>query len=180
MEIREAGLDDLDVIVRFNREMARETEGRELDPATLRAGVNALLSDPARGRYYLAEDSGAGGGDRGETASASGGGEATSGADGGAGGGEAVGQVLVTTEWSDWRNGEIWWIQNVYVAPAHRRRGVYSALHRHVRGLARRFGAAGLRLYVDRENRAARRGYEELGMERARYGMYEEIWAESG
>lgn len=150
MEIREADIGDLEVIVRFNREMARETEERQLDPATLRAGVNALLSDPARGRYYLAEEEG-----------------------------EVLGQLLVTTEWSDWRNGEIWWIQSVYVAPEHRRRGVYSALHRHVRQRARRLGAVGLRLYVDRENRGARRSYEELGMERARYAMYEEIWGEN-
>jgi len=154
MDIREADIDDLETIVRFNREMARETEGRELDPSTLRAGVNALLSDPARGRYYLAVEE-----------------------DGN--GSEVLGQLLVTTEWSDWRNGEIWWIQSVYVAPEHRRRGVYTALHRHVREQARSLGAAGLRLYVDRENRAARRSYEELGMERARYAMYEEIWAEN-
>ncbi|MDP2498459.1 MAG: GNAT family N-acetyltransferase [Candidatus Palauibacterales bacterium] len=149
-EIREAGIGDLETIVRFNREMARETEGRELDASTLRAGVNALLSDPARGRYYLAEEDG-----------------------------RVLGQLLVTTEWSDWRNGEIWWIQSVYVAPDHRRRGVYSALHRHVRERARSLGAVGLRLYVDRENREARRSYEELGMERARYAMYEEIWGEN-
>ena len=150
MDIREADIDDLEVIVRFNREMAREAEGRELDPSTLRAGVNALLSDPVRGRYYLAVEDG-----------------------------RVLGQLLVTTEWSDWRNGEIWWIGSVYVAPEHRRRGVYSALHRHVRERARRLGAVGLRLYVDRENRAARRSYKELGMERARYAMYEEIWGEN-
>ncbi|MFB6240308.1 MAG: GNAT family N-acetyltransferase [Gemmatimonadota bacterium] len=150
MEIRDADIDDRETIVRFNRALARETEDRELDEDTLRAGVNALLSDPARGRYYLAEEEG-----------------------------EAIGQLLVTTEWSDWRNGEIWWIQSVYVAPDHRRRGVYRALHEHVRRRARETGAVGLRLYVDRKNRAARRGYEELGMERARYAMYEDIWGEN-
>lgn len=147
IETREATLEDLDNIVRFNRAMARETEGRELDEATLRAGVNALLSDALRGRYFLAESSG-----------------------------ETAGQLMVTYEWSDWRNGEIWWIQSVYVAPEHRRRGVYRALHRDVRRRARRAGAVGLRLYVEAGNDAARAAYEELGMDPARYRMYEEIW----
>ena len=146
MDIREADIDDLEVIVRFNREMARETEGRELDPSTLRAGVNALLSDPARGRYYLAE-----------------------GEDG------ILGQLLVTTEWSDWRNGQFWWIQSVYVHPDHRRQGIYTGLHHRVRRMAREEEeVCGLRLYVERGNESARRTYEKLGMTETSYRMYEQ------
>ena len=149
--VRAAASDDVDRIVRFNRALARETEGRELDREVLRAGVRALLADPGRGTYWIAERHG-----------------------------EAAGQTLVTTEWSDWRNGEIWWIQSVYVPPDHRRTGVYRALHRHVRERARAGGAAGLRLYVDRGNRRARAVYEELGMEEARYVLYEEMWRRAG
>ncbi len=145
--VREATVEDRDRIVEYNRAMARETEGRELDLATVRAGVEALLADPSRGRYFLAE--------RGDT---------------------AVGQAMVTYEWSDWRNGRLWWIQSVYVAPVHRRSGVYRSLHEHVERLARARDAAGLRLYVERENEAARRTYERLGMEPSDYVMYEDVW----
>ncbi len=149
--VRAARPDDLERIARFNRAMARETEGRELEPSVVRAGVETLLAEPDRGRYWIAER-----------------------------GGEAAGQALVTPEWSDWRNAEVWWIQSVYVAPDHRRTGVYRALHRHVRDRARREGAAGLRLYVDRDNRAARAVYRTMGMEEARYVMYEEMWRRAG
>lgn len=145
--IRPAAPGDRETIVAFNRAMALETEGKELDPATLRAGVEALLADRSHGRYFLA-----------------------------GWGGEPAGQLMVTYEWSDWRNGRIWWIQSVYVAPAHRRRGVYAALHAHVRGAARADGAVGLRLYVDRANRIARSTYLSLGMRESRYVMLEELW----
>jgi len=82
--IRQAEEDDRDRIVLFNQALARETEGRVLDRTTLKAGVARMLSDPARGRYFVAEDEG-----------------------------EIVGQLAVTVEWSDWRNAEIWWIQSV-------------------------------------------------------------------
>jgi ribosomal protein S18 acetylase RimI-like enzyme len=83
---------------------------------------------------------------------------------------------MVTFEFSDWRNGPIWWIQSVYVAPGHRRRGIYRALHDHVRSAAQEAGAVGLRLYVDRQNKVAKATYRSLGMEPSRYDMYEEIW----
>ena len=102
--VRPARPEDRDLIVRFNRAMARETEGRDLEEATIAAGVEALLADPSKGRYFLAERRA-----------------------------EVAGQLMVTPEWSDWRNGPVWWIQSVYVAPAHRRRGVYRMLHEHVR-----------------------------------------------
>ena len=113
--VREGGNDDVERIVLFNQAMARETEGRDLEELTIRAGVEALLADPSKGRYFLA----VGAGDRSGVA----------------------GQLMVTPEWSDWRNGPVWWIQSVYVAPAHRRRGVYRLLHEHVREAGRAEGA---------------------------------------
>ena len=148
--VRPARPEDRDLIVRFNRAMARETEGRDLEEATITAGVEALLADPAKRRYFLAEGSA----------------EIP----------EVAGQLMVTPEWSDWRNGTVWWIQSVYVAPAHRRRGVYRMLHEHVREAGRAEGASGLRLYVDRENLTAQQTYGALGMGESRYIMYEEIW----
>ncbi len=145
--IREATVADCDRIVLFNQAMARETEGRMLDRAVLADGVEAMLGDPARGRYYVAED-----------------------------GGDIIGQLAVTTEWSDWRNGAIWWIQSVYVAKSHRRRGVYRRLHRHVREAARDSGAVGLRLYVERDNAGAQAVYRSLGMRPSHYVMYEDLW----
>ncbi len=85
---------------------------------------------------------------------------------------------MITFEWSDWRNGAVWWIQSVYVAPAWRRRGVYATLHEEVRRLARESGAVGLRLYVDEDNTSARAVYRALGMQPSRYLMFEEMWAE--
>ena len=155
--IRPAQAEDRDLIVRFNRAMARETEGRDLDEATIVAGVEALLADPSKGRYLLAE--------RQEPAAKSG------------GHAEVAGQLMVTAEWSDWRNGHVWWIQSVYVAPAHRRRGVYRMLHEHVRETGRAEGVVGLRLYVDRGNLTAQDTYGVLGMNESRYIMYEEVWA---
>ena len=155
--IRPARPEDRDLIVRFNRAMARETEGRDLEEATIVAGVEALLADPSKGRYFLAE---------GAEVSGQSGGHA-----------EVAGQLMVTPEWSDWRNGPVWWIQSVYVAPAHRRRGVYRLLHEHVREAGRAEGVVGLRLYVDRDNGTAQDTYGVLGMNESRYSMYEEVWA---
>ena len=146
--VRPARPEERDLIVRFNRAMARETEGRDLEEATIVSGVEALLADPAKGRYFLAERHA-----------------------------EVAGQLMVTPEWSDWRNGTVWWIQSVYVAPAHRRRGVYRKLHEHVREAGRAEGVVGLRLYVDRNNLTAQTTYGVLGMSESRYIMYEEDWA---
>lgn len=147
LSVRTATRDDLDRIVLFNQALARESEGRELDRTVLRKGVEALLTDPARGTYWLAERDG-----------------------------EVVAQLMVTTEWSDWRNADVWWIQSVYVSKKHRREGIYRALHDRVRAEADRAGAAGLRLYVDRDNRTAQRTYDELGMRTSHYVMFEEMW----
>ena len=122
--IRPAVPSDLATVVEFNRALAQESEGKELDLATLRAGVAAVLEREELGFYLLAEL-----------------------------GGQVVGQLLITYEWSDWRNGFFWWIQSVYVREDFRRRGVYRALAGHVTELAKRRGdVCGMRLYVDRDN----------------------------
>ena len=148
MSIRPATPEDLERIILFNQAMARETEGRELDRRTLSKGVERLLEQPARGRYFVAEQDG-----------------------------EIVGQLMITTEWSDWRNGEIWWLQSVYVSKRLRREGVYRRLHEYVRDLGRQKKVIGLRLYVERDNEPAQSTYRALGMRESSYLMFEEFWA---
>lgn len=146
VKVRPATAGDTERLVDFNRAMAEESEDKGLDVATLRRGVGHLLAHPAEGFYLMAERHG-----------------------------EPAGALMVTYEWSDWRNGRFWWIQSVYVRPEHRRRGVYRALHDHVRERARRDAeACGLRLYVERENTGAMATYRALGMVETRYRMYEE------
>lgn len=160
--IRPATGEDRDVIVASNRALARETEGHDLDEPTVAAGVAALLADPKKGRYFLAEledDASSHAAERKPAVTR-----------------EPAGQLMVTLEWSDWRNGPIWWIQSVYVSSQHRRRGVYRALHEHVQQAAREAGAVGLRLYVDHDNAAAQATYRSLGLEESRYRMYEATW----
>jgi len=147
--VRIAAVADVDAVAANNAAIARETEGRRLDPDTLRTGVARVLSDPTRGVYYLAEI-----------------------------GGRVVGQLLITREWSDWRNGWFWWIQSVFVAPEARRAGIYRVLHEHVKAEAsRQTDVCGLRLYVEGENTRAQRVYERLGMRRTTYQLYELEWA---
>jgi len=150
--IRAAAPRDAPQLIEFNRAMAEETENRVLDAATVSAGVRALLARPELGFYLVAED-----------------------------GGRLAGALMVTVEWSDWRNGLFWWIQSVYVRPAQRRRGVYRRLYRHVQGLAEaRPDICGLRLYVERDNRPAQQTYEALGMSPTPYLIYEQATREPG
>ena len=143
--IRGAVPGDLETVVGFNRAMAFETEGKGLDPATLRAGVEAVFQREDLGFYLLAEL-----------------------------GGTVVGQLMITYEWSDWRDGFFWWIQSVFVSPESRRRGVYRALAEHVTGLAKAHGGVrGVRLYVDRDNAGAQAVYRRMGMSRSNYDLYE-------
>lgn len=143
--IRPARLDDASVIARFNRAMAVETEGRKLSPARVLRGVKALLADRSKGVYFVAHT-----------------------------GSGIIGQLLITHEWSDWRNGNFWWIQSVYVAPEHRGRGVFKALHAHIEQLARsRRDICGLRLYVDAHNTKAKEVYARLGMQPTHYELWE-------
>ncbi len=142
--VREARPQDAPVIATFVVAMARDSEGVALDEETVRAGVRAAIADRAKGVYYVAEAEGA-----------------------------LVGQSLVTTEWSDWNCCEYWWLQSVYVVPAWRRRGVFAAIYRHILSRARDAGSAALRLYVHRENTAARLAYQRLGMHESEYVVYE-------
>ena len=133
----------------FNSRMAWETENRRLDPERVRQGVAALLSDPAKGSYFLAE------GQQDGTIT-------------------VAGQLLITYEWSDWRNGNFWWIQSVYVAEEFRGRGVFRALFNHVHTLAKgRKDVCGLRLYMDAQNQTARQTYERLGLKQTDYELFE-------
>lgn len=158
LRIREAHAHDRDLLAQWALAMALETEHKQLDEATVRAGMEAGISDPAKARYFVAmrESTVAGR----ETIAA------------------PAGTLMLTREWSDWRNGDWWWIQSVYVPPEHRRQGVFAALYRHVEALARGTpGVVGLRLYVERENVNAQRTYASLGMADAGYAIYEAEFA---
>ncbi|MGC8884071.1 MAG: GNAT family N-acetyltransferase [Bryobacteraceae bacterium] len=144
--VRDARPEDAEFLVRGNAAMALETEGLSLDLDRLRAGVFALFDDPSRGRYFIAEL-----------------------------GGRRAGQLMITYEWSDWRNGCFWWIQSVWVEPGLRGRGVFRLLYSHVRALARATpGVCGLRLYVERSNSRAREVYLRCGMHQTGYDVFEE------
>jgi GNAT superfamily N-acetyltransferase len=147
--IRPARTDDVDALVRFSTAMALETEGRRLDETRLRQGTQAVLDSPARGFYTVAELM-----DRSPRL--------------------VVGQLLVTFEWSDWRNATFWWIQSVYVDAAWRRRGVYRTMHQAILEQAKSRGdVCGVRLYVERENRTAKTVYTKVGLETSSYHVFE-------
>jgi GNAT superfamily N-acetyltransferase len=148
-KIRAAKPTDTAIIADFNARMALETEQRHLDIELVRQGVHALLIDLAKGAYFVAES------------------EAN-------GSTKIVGQLLITYEWSDWRNGNFWWIQSVYVPEEFRGQGVFRALFNHVDQLAKsRNDVCGLRLYVDADNDSARKTYQQLGMKRTNYELFE-------
>ena len=147
--VREAGPEDAAAIAAFNSALAEETEDKTLDPAVVGPGVAALLADVSEGRYWVAESTG-----------------------------EVVGQLMVTYEWSDWRNGTIWWIQSVYVHPDWRRHGIFRTLYQHVESLVAADSAAvGLRLYVEKQNKRAQQTYRALGMITPGYVVMESIRA---
>jgi ribosomal protein S18 acetylase RimI-like enzyme len=143
--IRRAISSDANVIAEFNALMAEETEHRTLDRKTLLRGVKAILNDLGKGIYFVAEA-----------------------------GGNVVGQLMITYEWSDWRNGNFWWIQSVYIQKEFRQQGVFRSLYEHVEKSAKkRKDVCGLRLYVERQNERAQTTYEKMGMKRAAYEMFE-------
>ena len=146
LQVRAATADDLDLMARWAQAMAIETEDKALDADIVTRGIAAGLADPGRARYYVASVDD-----------------------------EAAGTLMLTTEWSDWRNGWWWWIQSVYVPPGERRTGVFAALYDHASSLARATpGVIGLRLYVERANAAAQRTYASLGMDDAGYLVFEQ------
>lgn len=146
--IRPATIDDVATIVEFNCALAVETEQLQLDPTVLAQGVRALLADESKGRYFVAEARG-----------------------------EVVGQIMHTREWSDWRNGDLWWIQSVYVQPEFRSKGVFRRLFEHLRNAAKSDPAiVGLRLYVEDHNDRAVAVYGRLGLKPGGYSVMEDVW----
>ena len=146
MKIRTAQATEIDSLVDFNQKMALETEGKHLDYGILRSGVEAVFHDEAKGFYVVCEDDSA-----------------------------VVGGLLVTFEWSDWRNGWFWWIQSVYIVPEARGRGLYRQMYDFVKAKAKDNGnVCGFRLYVEKENLSAQRVYDRVGMTASNYLMYEE------
>lgn len=146
LSIRNAVRTDIPTLLAWNAALAWETEQKTLDTALVERGISGVFEQAQRGFYLIAEHQG-----------------------------ERVGALMVTNEWSDWRDGDFWWIQSVYVAPEARRMGVYRALHAEVERRARAAGAIGLRLYVETENHRAQHTYADLGMERCHYYMYEQL-----
>ncbi len=145
----EAGLpSDAPMIAAFQTAMAKETENRDLDPATVARGVARVFEEPRPGFYIV--------------------GRGTDGV--------PVASLLVLMEWSDWRNTDVWWVHSVFVAPAYRRQGLFRRMLEHVEELARRAGAAGLRLYVERLNGGAKAVYTALGMDGGHYDLYEKMF----
>ncbi len=143
--VRSAIASDAATIARFNTLMAEETEGIVLNQERIRKGVENLLADSSKGVYYVAML-----------------------------GERIVGQLMITHEWSDWRNGNFWWIQSVYVERDARSQGVFKALYDHVYKLAKsRNDVCGFRLYVEEKNVRAKKTYESLGMKKTHYEMYE-------
>jgi GNAT superfamily N-acetyltransferase len=143
--IRQATPADAAVVVEFNRLLALESEGKTLDLDVLSRGVAAGLADRDKAIYFVAEEDG-----------------------------QPVGQLMLTREWSDWRNGWIWWIQSVYVSQSARRRGIFRALYQHAHAEAKADPEViGLRLYMEKENHTAERTYLALGMEMTSYVVLE-------
>ena len=146
MEIRLAHNSDIQALVDFNQAMALETEGKHLDGEILQRGVEAVFEDDKKGFYVVTDDNG-----------------------------EIVGGLMVTYEWSDWRNAWFWWIQSVYIRPEARGKRIYSRMYEFVKRLAAETdNVCGFRLYVETDNAHAQRVYESVGMHSSKYMMYEE------
>ncbi|MEM9977199.1 MAG: GNAT family N-acetyltransferase [Cyanobacteria bacterium P01_D01_bin.2] len=147
IKIRRAQIRDADDIARFNQAMALETEQKQLTPEVVLAGVSALLENSAQGFYIVAEDNS-----------------------------KVVACLMITTEWSDWRNGLFWWVQSVFVTPDYRRRGIYRRMYGYVKELAAQApNVCGFRLYVEQDNKRAQKTYAALGMTQSPYRLFEEL-----
>ncbi|MFA6770182.1 MAG: GNAT family N-acetyltransferase [Bacteroidales bacterium] len=145
VDIREAELKDIERIVGFQKEMALETENLDLNRDVLLKGVTAALEDRSKATYFIAEQEG-----------------------------ELISMLMITKEWSDWRNGWVWWIQSVYTKPGFRRMGIYTLLYEHIKNLViKSHNTMGLRLYVDKRNIRAQSLYDSLGMTGEHYTTYE-------
>ena len=144
-EIAVGSVADIATIAQFQVDMALESEGTTLDAEQVLQGVTAAMNDSNRGRYFVARI-----------------------------GGQVIGSLMITREWSDWHNGWYWWVQSVYVVPEHRGKGVFRAIYAKVKELAAAEGVAQIRLYADRNNISAHKVYEKVGMEQCHYLMYEQ------
>ena len=144
IDIRHAVPDDAQAIIEFQKAMAWETEKLVLDPEKVTRGVHAVFGNASYGQYWVAEDEG-----------------------------KVVASLLITYEWSDWRNTNVWWFQSVYVLPSYRRTGIFRSMYSKIREEAEQKGIAGLRLYVETNNERAQKTYESLGMQSEHYTMYE-------
>ena len=142
--IRRATSKDITEIIEFQVKMAWETENLHLPTETVTRGVEAVFEDGSKGEYWVAESEG-----------------------------KVAASLLITFEWSDWRNTKVWWIQSVYVLPEHRRSGIFRSMYEYIRNESEKCKSAGLRLYVETSNRIAQSTYESLGMSSEHYIMYE-------
>lgn len=143
--IRKASIQDVPILIDFQQKMALATEGLILNEETLSKGVAAVLNDPSKGQYYVAEV-----------------------------GTKVAGCLLTTSEWSEWRNGTVLWIQSVYVAVPYRNKGVFKALYEHVKTKVMHDSTLmGIRLYVDKSNIEAQEVYTKLGMDGQHYQLFE-------
>ncbi len=151
LRVRRATVADRETICRFNAALAKETEGKTLDSEVLQEGVEAILTDPVKGWYAVADRVVA----TGHTT--------------------VVGQILITFEWSDWRNGSFWWLQSLYVEQQYRKEGVFRQLYQYVEEEARKNveNVCGFRLYVEKANHTAQQIYAHLGLQETPYQMYE-------
>lgn len=146
-KIRKAYNTEIDTLVSFQLAMAKETEELELDSIKLKNGMQAVFDDPTKGCYFVAEKDG-----------------------------EIAGSLLITYEWSDWRNAQVWWIQSVYVRKNFRKQGIYKSLYHHIVNIVNNDDSiAGIRLYVDTTNKTAQKTYEKLGMDGGHYQMFEKM-----
>jgi GNAT superfamily N-acetyltransferase len=143
MKIRTAKIEDAEAITAQNISLAKESEHILLNPETVLVGVKALLSDKNKGFYIVAEEN--------ET---------------------IIGQLMITCEWSDWRNKPIWWVQSVYVQKEWRKKGVFTKLLNYIQQKARRQAVVFLRLYMHKQNRSAQKVYEKIGWKQEPYDMY--------
>ncbi|HBB91222.1 MAG: GNAT family N-acetyltransferase [Bacteroidetes bacterium GWF2_49_14] len=147
IEIRKADASDAAVIAAFQLAMALETENLVLDAVTVHRGVHAVFDDEGKGFYLVAVDSE-----------------------------RIVASLMITFEWSDWRNRTVWWIQSLYVIPEMRRKGIYRQMYAWLRQqVDSNDSIGGIRLYVDKSNLPAQKVYEELGMDGEHYRFYEDM-----
>jgi GNAT superfamily N-acetyltransferase len=144
ISIRKGKPEDAPVIIDFQEKMAWETEHLNLIHDVVTKGVKAVFDNPSRGQYWVADNDGL-----------------------------VIASLLITFEWSDWRNTDVWWFQSVYVLPAFRRTGIFRMMYSFIREEAEKQGVAGLRLYVETNNFPAQKTYESLGMQSEHYRMYE-------